>query len=361
MKITIMKKSMKAVMAVSLAVIMLVPAISGCSMRGKTEEDIVTVGETDASLKVGMVIDSSGTDDRSFNQSAWEGLKFLNENMGAKVGYIKADSPGEFKADLELLAKSGYGLCWGIGYEFSDAVVKAAKDNPDTYFALMDYECEEIPPNVTCATFRVEEAAFLAGYIAGSVTESGKVGFIGGMDVDTIHPFQFGYLAGVAYSDREKGKSTETLVEYLNSFEDSKKGSSAAKKMYDEGCDVIFQAAGGAGVGVIETAAGEDKYVIGVDCDQSYLAPDNVLTSVIKKVDVVISNISVQYEMDDNIDGTSLNYGLAEYALDIPEDHSNYPDEVYDRVMELKDRIIYNEITVPKDKGEYEEFLLSLS
>ena len=360
-KMTIMKKRISAVTAMALAVIMLMSSLSGCSLQGKKKEDIVTIGEDSASLKVGMVTDSSGIDDRSFNQSAWEGLKFLNANMGAKVGYIEAASTGEYKADLELLAKNGYGLCWGVGYTFADAIVKAAKNNPDTCFAIIDYECEEIPSNLTCATFRVEEAAFLAGYIAGSVTQSGKVGFIGGMDVEAMHPFQFGYLAGVAYSDNEKGKKTEPRVHYLDGFEDSEKGAKAAKKMYDEGCDVIFHAAGGAGIGVIETAAAENKYVIGVDCDQSYLAPDNVLTSVIKKVDVVISNISVQYEIDDNIDGASLNYGLSEYALDIPEDHRNYSDEVYERVLSLKDQIIYNEIEIPKDKKGYDEFVVSLS
>ncbi len=351
-----MKKQILYRAAAVLAAAAILFNVPGCSDKGKKEEDIVSIGEDTASLKVGMITDESGVEDKSFNQSAWEGLKFLNKNTGAKVGYIEETSTKEYVHDLTLLSQN-YDVCWGMGYAFSDAVLDAAKKNPDRHFAIVDYEYDDIPKNVTCATFRSEEPSFLAGYIAGAVSESGKVGYIGGMDIEALDPFRYGFLSGVARADREYGRTTLTQVEFLNSFDDKNKGKKAAEEMYDDGFDVIFQAAGGAGEGVIEAAKEKGKYVIGVDCDQSYLAPDNVLTSVVKKVDVVISNISLQYGMNDNIGGTSLNYGIAEYALEIPEDHSNYSDEIYEKVLSLKDEIIYNETDVPSNGEAYRTFL----
>ena len=117
--------------------------------------------------------------------------------------------------------------------------------------------------------------------------------------------------------------------------------------MYADGCDIIFHAAGGAGVGVIEAAEETDNYVIGVDTDQAYLAPDHVLTSAIKNVKVVTANLPVQFSMGEKIGGIAIEYGLSEGALGIPASHPNIPDEIYDKAMNLKQKIIQREITVP--------------
>ena len=213
----------------------------------------------------------------------------------------------------------------------------------------MDHEYEEIPPNVTCAVFRAEEPSFLVGYIAASMTKSGKVGFLGGMDVEPLEAFQYGYLAGVSYADQELGKKTEVVTDYLGTFTDPGIGKEKALQMYADGCDIIFHAAGGAGVGVIEAAEDTDNFVIGVDTDQAYLAPDNVLTSAIKNVKVVTANLPVQFSMGEKIGGIAIEYGLSEGALGIPASHPNIPDEIYDNAMKLKQKIIQKEITVPKE------------
>ncbi|MBO6148805.1 MAG: BMP family ABC transporter substrate-binding protein [Lachnospiraceae bacterium] len=322
---------------------------------------VVTLGDEDAKMSFAMVSDVGGINDHSFNQGAWEGLKFLNENMDARVSYIASKSVEDFEPSLMRLADQGNEVVWGVGYHFEDAIMKAAAARPDIHFGIVDFAYEKMPPNVTCATFRAEEPAFLVGYIAAAVSETGKVGYIGGMDVEPLEPFYYGYLSGVKQADKDLGRETEVLTEYINSFEDASLARNVAEKMYDGGADVVFHVAGGAGIGVIVAAGFKDKYVIGVDCDQSYLDPAHVLTSAVKKVDVAISNISVQYAMGDNIDGRIMEYGLAEHAVGIPESNPNVPEDVMEAVRELEKNIIYNNIDVPMDEVEYKEFCEAVS
>ena len=329
--------------------------LSGCG--GKAEHEIITLGEDTAGTKTGMVTDTGGIEDHSFNQSAWEGLKFLNENIGARVSYIEATGTKEFESDLTRLAEDGNDVTWGIGYQFADAILSVAEKNPDKHFAIVDYAYEEVPENVTCAVFRGEEPSFVVGYIAAAMSETGKIGFVGGDEVDALKAFQYGYMAGAAYADREYGRTTEVESVYLGSFDNARLGKRTAKKMYNNGCDVIFHASGGSGVGVIEAAKELDKYVIGVDCDQSYLAPDNVLTSAVKKVDVAVSNISVQYGMGDNIGGRTLEYGLAEYAVGIPDEHPNIPAELFEAAKRVEKQIASHSILVPKTEEEYSAYI----
>lgn len=316
--------------------------------------EIVTEGSDDARIKVGMVTDAGGLDDHSFNQGAWDGLQSLNEQLDARISYVETTDADEFYDGLCVLAESGCDLCWGVGYSFADAILEAAEAYPDTHFAIVDYEYDEIPSNVTCATFRAEESSFEVGYIAAAVSQTGKVGFVGGMEDGPLEAFQYGYMAGVAQANQDFGKDTEVVTEYIGTFVDMEKGKDAAEKMYADGCDIIFHAAGGAGAGVIEAAKDEDKYVIGVDSDQSYLAPENVLTSAVKKVGVVVSNIPVQYDMGEQIGGIAIEYGVSERAVGIPTDHPNFSDELYDAVMQIEQKIILNEISVPKNAEEYE-------
>ena len=339
------------------AAVMAIAVLCLAACGGKTEHEINTLGEDSARTRVGMVTDTGGIEDHSFNQSAWEGLKFLNENIGARVSYIEATGTKEFENDLTRLAEDGNDVTWGIGYQFADAILSVAKKNPDKHFAIVDYAYDEVPSNVTCALFKGEEPSFVVGYIAGSMSETGKVGFIGGDEVDALKAFQYGFMSGVAYSDKETGRITEVEAAYVGSFDNAKLGKSTAKKMYDNGCDIIFHASGGSGLGVIEAAKELDKYVIGVDSDQSYLAPDNVLTSAIKKVDVAISNISVQYGMGDNVGGRTLEYGLAEYAVGIPDEHPNISNELYEAAKRVEKQIASQSILVPKTEEEYNVFI----
>ncbi|MBQ7463899.1 MAG: BMP family ABC transporter substrate-binding protein [Lachnospiraceae bacterium] len=315
-----------------------------------------------SSYRIAMVTDSAGINDHSFNQGAWEGLTKLNEDTGATVKYMGTKTEADYIMNIESLIKEDYTFIWGIGYESADSIMTEAKKHPETKFAIIDQALADPVENVTGVTFRAEEPSFMAGYIACAVTQSGQVGFVGGVPGDTIDAFQYGYEAGVAYANKELGKDVTVDAKYTGSFTETGKAYEIAKNMYSEGTVVIYHAAGAAGMGVIEAAkeGGDGCFVIGVDRDQAYLAPDNVLTSVIKNISLAIENVSVQYMLNDNINGINLDFGLSEHAVGISTIHDNYPENVYERVLEIGKDIASGIITVPKDDAGYSEFVSSL-
>ena len=311
-----------------------------------TADDIVRTGKEDAPLKVAMVADIAGVDDKSFNQSAWEGLIQLTKDVNARSSYIKANASEDYEKCFDLLVEDGNEMCWGVGYNFGDAIESAAAKYPDVRFGILDRSLDTVPENVTCVTFRMNEASFLVGYIAASVTETNVIGFIGGEDVDVVQEFLSGYKQGAEYYANKNGKQIEIKNSYVGSFVDPERAKKTAALMFEGNCDVVFHAAGAAGIGVIEEAAAEGKYVIGVDSDQSYLAPDVVLTSAMKRVDIAMENLCVQYSIGDNIGGKSLEFGLKEHAVGIPKEHPNFSDELYEKVMEIEQDICDGTIVV---------------
>ncbi len=315
----------------------------------------------DVSNKVGMVTDVGGIDDESFNQSAWEGLQALSENKNAVTEYRESDSEDDFAGNFQELVDSGCGLCWGIGFACADALKDAAQNNKRVHFAIVDSSYQFIPENVTAVVFRAQEPSFIVGYIAGSVTKTGKIGFVGGVKGDIIDQFQYGYQAGAEYASELYGKQIDVVIEYADSFADADKGYELADRMYKDGCDIVYQAAGGTGIGVIEAAKKSGKYVIGVDRDQAYLAPENVLTSALKLVNVAVERVSESYIRGEEIGGKAMSFGLAEGAVGIPADHSNYRDEIYDSALVLEDRIKSGDIVPPASEQEYKEFKSSLN
>lgn len=307
--------------------------------------------------KIAMITDTGGINDQSFNQGAWEGLQKLSKDTGAVTNYIQSKQASDFVMNFEMLVDSGNQLCWGIGYACADAVLESANKNPTTNFAIIDNAYENTPTNVTGVMFDGQEPSFLVGYIAASVSKTNLVGFVGGIDSAIIDQFLYGYLAGVDYANKTQEKNVEVSVQYAESFSDAAKGKSIAEKMYLKGCDVVFHAAGGTGTGVIEAAKENGKFVIGADRDQAYLAPENVLTSALKNVNVVVEEISIKYMKGETIGGKTFTFGLADNAVGIPEEHSLYSDEVYESAMAIKKEIIEGRIKVPSNKQEYEEYL----
>ena len=322
-----------------------------------TSEEI----EGNSKGRVAMIADTAGINDHSFNQAAWDGLVRLNDDTGATVKYITTANGLTFNDNIETLLSEDYSLIWGVGYTSADALLEAATKHPDRNFAVLDHSFENIADNLTGVTFRAEEPSFMAGYIAASVSKSGRTGFIGGMESATIDAFRYGFEAGVAYANKELSKNVTVDTQYADSFDSAAIGKEMALKMYEDGCDVIFHAAGNTGTGVIEAARelGPDHFVIGVDRDQSYLAPDNVLTSVLKNVTVVIENVSVQYMMNSNIGGISLDFGLSEHAVGLSENHDNYSDEIYEKAVGLGEKIASNTVLVPKNEAEFNDMIIN--
>lgn len=336
----------------------MVLSLTACG-GGKTEttkaQEETSGGKS--SFSVAMITDTGGINDQSFNQSAWEGLTELKNNTGAEVNYIESKQASDFVTNLERLGDSGANLLWGVGYACADAVLEAAGSNPDIQYAIIDNAYENTPSNVTGVMFRAQEPSFLVGYVAGRTTQTGKVGFVGGISSGLIDQFQFGYEAGVKYAAKELGKDIDISVQYAESFSDAAKGKAIAARMYSDGCDVIYHAAGGTGTGVIEAAKEADKWVIGVDRDQAYLAPENVLTSALKLVGKAVQEVSEEAMNGKEIGGKTLTFGLQEDCVGIPEEHGNMAEGVYEDTLKVKDKIKNGELTPPTTKEEYEAFI----
>lgn len=364
-----MKKRLLALLLIGI----LVFTVVGCSssdtpseVEGPTEtEDQGEAENTPASepIRIAMVTDEGGVHDQSFNQSAWEGLQRAQEELGIEVSYQESQQDADFAPNFETLLDAGNDLIWGIGFKLADAVLDAATANPDQKYAIVDHSFgDNTPDNVVGVMFKAEQPSFLVGYIAGRMTETNKVGFVGGIAGDIIWGFDYGYQAGVQYAAHELGKEIEVLNQYAESFSDVAKGKAIAQQMYQQGADIVFHAAGDIGTGVIEAAKEQGKWAIGVDRDQNYLAPDNVLTSAMKRVDVGVYNVVKDLVEGKFPGGQTITYGLADGgAVDIaPSSNKHVPQEILDAVEELKQKIIDGEIVVPYNEATYKEFIDSL-
>ena len=256
---------------------------------------------------------------------------------------------------------NGNELCWGIGFACADAAMESAAANPDVHFACVDNAFDDLPSNLTGVVFRAEESSFMVGYIAAAVSKTEKVGFVGGIASAVIEQFESGYEAGVAYADKKLGKNVKVVSQYAESFSDAAKGKSIANKMFtSDGCDVVYHAAGGTGMGVIEAAKEAGKFAIGVDRDQAYLAPKNVLTSSLKNVNVAVDEVSRRMIIGQEIGGQNLSFGLAEDAVGIPENHENYSDEIYEQALEVGEQIKAGKIKPPASMKELKQYLETL-
>lgn len=237
-------------------------------------------------FKVAMSTDVGGLNDDSFNAAAWRGLNELKTGGGYEVKAIESQKPENFETNFRTLMDQGNDLIWGIGFMMTDTTNKLAEQNKNQKFAIIDSVVNQ--PNVASVVFKEEEGSFLMGIMAAKTTKSKKVGFVGGIESDVITHFEEGFLAGVKAVD----PSVKVSSVYANSFTDSVKGKQIAIQMFSDGADVVFHASGGVGQGVIEAAKEQNKFAIGVDSDQNKLAKDNVISSMMKRVDVAVEDVS---------------------------------------------------------------------
>lgn len=311
-------------------------------------------------FSVVMITDIGGVDDKSFNQSAWEGLQAWGEEHGKTEGpngfaNIISNNDGEFVTNLTTAVNNGFDVVFGIGYKLQPAMQDMANTYPDTMFAIIDDVIEG--ENTTSVTFADHEAAFLAGVAAGETTQTNKVGFLGGISGTVIDRFHAGFVAGVKHVNPE----IEVVVEYANSFDDASIAKSYANSMYSSGVDVIYQAAGNAGNGVFSEARdivtadpSREIYVIGVDRDQQEEGKitvngeerDLTLTSTVKGVGVAAHDIS-NLAMEGNFPANEVNVlGLAENGVSLTD--GVLSEEALQAVREAEQQIINGEIEVPE-------------
>ena len=335
---------------------MILPALLAACMLtacGMEEKD-------DSVYRASMVASLGGINDQSFNQSAWEGLQSFGEHTGADVRVLESKQSSDYLTNLDRATDMYSDLIWGISYDMADAILNIAKVNPDISFAIVDNAFDDCPHNVSGVIFRAEESSFLVGYVAGMSTETNKVGYVGPRKSVNNDRFQYGYLAGVAYAADIRGVEVEVQQQFAESYSDAAKAKAIANKMYTSGCDIIFHSAGGAGYGVIESAKENGAYVIGVDTDQSYLAPENVLTSGMKNVNIAVELLSTKAMDGENIGGQTFSFGLSEGCVGLPEENPNMDPAVYEEAMHIQEMIMSGELVTPASEAEYEAFLEEL-
>ena len=307
----------------------------------------------DDKIKVGMVTDVGGVNDKSFNQTSWEGLQALDPEV-FEVNYLESKTDADYQTNINTFIDEEYDLIICVGYMLADATREAAEANPDQKFAIIDdATCADLE-NVACLMFAQEQASYLVGLVAGSVTESNTVGYVQGMVSDSMNLFGIGYIAGVL----EACPEAEVLQYNANNFGDIAGGSTAAKDMITKGADVIYHAAGGTGIGVINTCAEEGIWAIGVDTDQSTLAPDYVITSAMKRVDVASQDISKAVADGTYEAGVHL-YDLSNGGVDLSPTRDHIPAEVLETVEAAKAAIIAGEYVVPTTVEECPTFTLA--
>lgn len=324
----------------------------GCTPKegGKTE-----------GKKVALITDLGGINDESFNQSAWNGMKKL-ETEGITISFVESEKEADYAVNLTNKTEEGNDLVWGIGFLMEESMVNAAKEHKDQMFAVIDVGFEEDAyPNLVGAMFNSEESSFLVGYIAGYMTKTDHVGFILGMEGDVMFRFQYGYLAGVAYAAKELGKEIRVDAVTIDTFGDTAKGKATATKMYSDGADIVYHAAGQAGSGAITAAKEMGKWAIGVDLDQNELAPDNVLTSALKNVDQAIYLLSKQVLAGEKVGGKTFFFGLKEGGVGIaPSSSKHVPQDILDKTAAIEKKIIDGDIAVPITAAEFDTFKANL-
>ncbi|MFD1735878.1 BMP family protein [Bacillus salitolerans] len=327
--------------------------------------------EATGDFKVAMVTDTGGVDDKSFNQSAWEGLKQFgadnNLTEGEGFKYLQSTAPTDYAPNLNSLVREGYNLVYGIGFLLADDVKTVAEQKPDANLAIVDMvvtnDAGEFLPNVANITFKEHQGSFLVGLVAGKQTTTNKIGFVGGVNSDLIKKFESGFKAGV----KAANPNAEVIVQYAEDFNAPEKGTQIANTMYGQGVDIIYHAAGGTGNGVFTEAKnrakqGEKVWVIGVDKDQHEEGmPENVtLTSMVKRVDTAVYEVS-KMAMEGNFPGGQIvEFGLDNDGVGIAPTQENVTEESLNLVKEYEEKILNDEIKVPATDAEYEEYLNSL-
>ena len=331
-------------------------AACGSSDSDTSSDSATKSSKSEDDFSVVMVTDVGGVDDKSFNQSAWEGMKEWGEENDKKEGsdgftYIQSNEDSDFVTNMNSAVNAKFDLVFGIGYKLKEAMADVAGQNEDQHFVIIDDMIDA--PNVESVLFKDHEAAFLAGVAAAETTESNKLGFIGGQESDVISRFEAGFVAGVKAVNPE----IDVKVEYVGSFGDAARGKQLAAAMYSSGIDIIYQAAGDSGNGVFSEAkdlmnADETKklWVIGVDRDQEaegkFDTGNLTLTSTLKGVGAAVKDISNEAMAGNFTGGETVNYGLAEGGVDLTD--GNLTDDVKEKVAEYKEKVISGDIEVPQ-------------
>ena len=300
-----------------------------------------------ADFKPAVVFDKGGKFDKSFNEGIWNGVRKFVDETGVEVLEFQVTNEAQREQAMRRMVRRGATVVLAVGFAQADAINAVAADHPDRQFAIIDVFWLD-QPNLRQYSFKEHEGSYLVGVAAALTSKTGKIGFVGGMDVPLIRKFACGYVQGA----REAKPAIEVLRNMTGktpaAWNDPAKGAELARGQIDRGADVVYHAAGATGLGVIRAVADAGKLAIGVDSNQNGLAPGHVLTSMLKRVDVAAYQ-TLKDAMDGKFTAGVVTLGLAEGGVDWAQDEHNadlVSGKVRAAVERAKADIIAGRITV---------------
>jgi basic membrane protein A len=305
----------KPVFATGILILFVALFAAGCCER-RSEEASGPV------KRIGLMITPRGLNDKGFNDYAFDGLKEAEKKHGIEGIVIEPATMQEHEASLRFFAGQKFDAIIAVGTAFTETIRKISREHPGLQFYVIDSDINE--GNIRGIQFREDEGAYLCGYLAAKMSKTGRIGFIGGVKIPVIARFAVGFRLGAVAA----ASSTEVIEHYIaedySGFNKAEEASEIALNMFRTGCDVIFPAAGGSGLGVISAAVQARAYVIGVDMDQDSLAPGLVLASMLKRVDLVVEDIVAGLCQGRSPADIKRSYGLADNAIGLTDFQLSY-------------------------------------
>lgn len=355
-----MNRTLRVGAVVSSAVLAL--ALAGCGDRDddkKSSDSPATTAapkESHPDFKACMVSDSGGFNDKSFNQTAHDGLEAAEENLGVQSGEVESNSDSEYGDNIKQMVDSGCNSITTVGFLLGDATAAAAKANPNVDFSIVDFAYEKPEANVKGLTFATDQPSFLAGYLAAGMSKTGIVGTFGGLPIPTVTIFMDGFYAGVQKYNEDNSKSVKVIGwdpatkkgSFTNDFENKTKGESTGKELITQGADIVFPVAGPAGLGGLQAAKDAGAKAIWVDTDGCVSTDfcDVLLTSVMKAMDVAVES-AIRDAANDRFSNELYSGTLENGGVKLaPYHEADVPQELQDKIEELTEQIISGEVKV---------------
>ena len=339
------------------ALLLSVFALAGCGSDDEEAASTTAATATEAAepVRVGLVVDKGQLDDNGFNELAFRGVKRAEDELGVEGRVVESATAADYIPNMTSLARDGYDLVIGVGFAQGDAIGKVAQRFPETKFAIIDVDQAFVPgkpANVQGLLFREEEVGYLVGYLAGLEEQrrAGKdvISAVGGMKEPPVDRFIAGYFAGA----EKAAPGIKLIHDYSQDWDDQAKCKELALNQIARGSNVVFQVAGGCGLGALNAAGERDRWGIGVDADQSFLGP-HILTSAQKGVDAAVFLTIKSLQNGDFKGGGNSTFGLKEDGVGLGKVSPDVPKADVDKVDEIKQQIADGEITgIPTEVGE---------
>ncbi len=345
-----MKLRKSTMVGAVLSLSLLAAGCGGTASTGNSGSGNTSTGNTGSSaLKVGLVTDTGGLNDRGFNYLSYQGLQKAEKNLGIQGKVVQSKSETDYVPNLQYFAQQGYGLVVAVGFLMDGAVKQVAPQYPNTKFLIIDDPITNIP-NVTSAIFKTEQCGYLVGAMAGlmekqagipGMNSQNVVGTIGGQNIPPVTSYIAGFQQGVQKTD----PGAKVIVKFTNSFTDEALGSQLAQQEISLGADIVFQVAGGSGVGAIKGAQNAHVFAIGVDADQNYLAPQTVITSAMKGVDTSTYDV-IQETLNKQFKAGIQYFDLKNKGVSMANPISTVPAAIVSEVNQLASDIEAGKINV---------------